>query len=128
MIQNVLAYLQREFKGVRVYIRATVSGHPNCKFAQGPYSNELYEQGPAWHNWCACGCSLQGAARPQCMVIQENSVHESPVHGLSGVLCFLMAPTWPSLASYFCILSAVWGRGTCYVPSCHASLPAIRSV
>ena len=55
MIHNVLAYLRREFRGVRVYIRATISGHPNCKHAQGPYSDSLYEHDPVWHNWCALG-------------------------------------------------------------------------
>lgn len=59
MIHNVLAYLRREFRGVRVYIRATISGHPNCKHAQGPYSDALYEPGPAWHNWCAHGFERQ---------------------------------------------------------------------
>ena len=61
MIQNLLAYLQRTFKGVRVYIRATYAGHPNCKHAQGPYSDKLYEHDPIWHNWCASGRSFLSA-------------------------------------------------------------------
>lgn len=51
MIDNLLAYLKKNFHGQKVIYRSSVAGHPNCERAQGPYSDRLYPHEEYWYNW-----------------------------------------------------------------------------
>ncbi|EIE24415.1 hypothetical protein COCSUDRAFT_65346 [Coccomyxa subellipsoidea C-169] len=50
-VQTVARHLAANFKGERVFVRASVPGHPQCHLAQGPYSDALYAHEASWHNW-----------------------------------------------------------------------------
>ncbi|CAL8467406.1 g6944 [Coccomyxa elongata] len=50
-VRAVLRHLVSKFKGERVFVRASVAGHPQCQLAQGPYSDFLYPHEEHWVNW-----------------------------------------------------------------------------
>ena len=45
MTVNVMKYLHDNFRGLMVYVRSSVPGHPSCDKALGPYSDNLYKHG-----------------------------------------------------------------------------------
>lgn len=51
MVQNVLSFLQRSFHGIKVFVRSSIPGHPNCEKAQGPYLEHSYRHEETWYNW-----------------------------------------------------------------------------
>ena len=81
MIQNMLAYLRQHFKGNRVYIRSTIAGHPNCKHAQGPYSDLIYPHDPVWHNWAEFASHNQ-AWREALAALGDERYEQGRMHGI----------------------------------------------